>query len=360
MRITLPVFIRVVKVISINIAIIVIIDLVFGLFVTPLPQSLNKGRFKFESYPTNYRNYFTKALNQFGEEYYQVDYSDWINSEQLFNDPLFNGIRVASFGDSFTEGQGVKPKDKYTNMLSVLTNDKIRALNKGVSGSGVYDVGRAIQSFAPNFQVDLITYGYVLNDPMIRGNVTPYTHFNLTRKQQQKHGDIGLAWDFINLRTTALDAVRHPVAQFFYSYSNIFAYIWGTLERNAVTENTIKFYQEAHSFDTNNVGLYMTIDEILKMKQKAEALKSEFLVMIFPIYYWTKENYPFKKAHDTLKKALTDRGIKVVDLAPLFTDQKPDTFWVHPVDQHPNDYAHNITAKYLSEWIFKNIKKIKE
>ena len=53
-------------------------------------------------------------------------------------------------------------------------------------------------------------------------------------------------------------------------------------------------------------------------------------------------------AHETIARFCLKEGIAHHDLLPVFRGQPSASFWVHPVDRHPNEKAHRLAAEALA------------
>jgi hypothetical protein len=58
--------------------------------------------------------------------------------------------------------------------------------------------------------------------------------------------------------------------------------------------------------------------------------------------------YPFAPIHETIRRFCLQAGIAHHDLLPVFRGRRSETFWVHPVDRHPNEIAHRLAAEDLA------------
>lgn len=261
------------------------------------------------------------------------------------------GITVLGFGDSFTSGQGVKAHETWIKRLEKISpSKKIYGVNFGQQGANIPEVSQLFQKEILNYEPDLVVYALVLNDVFH----FPREPFALDTNPAIKD-DSPIKYDFINLRTKNFDQTRLPFINFFYEYSSIARFIIRTYEIKKTTRNTINYYQKLHDPKYNGEGLLKTFELIEQMHSQSLKRKSQFVVMIFPLFYNTEGDYPFVLAHKYLRDSLNKRGIAVLDLWPYYKGKLDEDLWVHPVDQHPNSIALGIAAKALYQWMEKNL-----
>lgn len=330
-----------------NIFLFVLVDFLFGLFYQTPPVYLNTSNM----YSSNYRNYFIQKTDYDGKIFYTPDNSRPINL-RYENFPFEkNSLKVFAIGDSFTEGQGTKTSDTWIKQLERIYQDKkVYGINFGSKGANMPHINWNFKKNFVNYQPDLVVYGLVLNDAFYH----PKIPFGIDENPAIV-GDSKIKYDFINLRTKNFDLNRNSFLQFIYDHSNLGRYAIRTLEILKISRRTLKYYKLLHDPEINGEGLTKTYELIGEMRDLAKAKNSKFVVMIFPIFYHTESDYPFTAAHDTLRTNLEKHNIPVIDLLPKYRGIKDRDLWVHPVDQHPNDYAHKIAATALSEWMKKNL-----
>jgi lysophospholipase L1-like esterase len=245
--------------------------------------------------------------------------------------PRAEGVRrVVIFGDSFTEGQGVKEVDTLARVLE-------RELN--VAGPGRYEVrncGRRgldfpelLQPFETSLQYepDLVVYALVLNDaarpPEFQARQTYVNDWildreNLPDEQPPNRGARSLVFDFARDRVTA----------------------W------RVGRETTRWYLEMWS--DANPGWPRTQEYLRQMDAAARGHRARLLVASWPLLVGLEAAYPFEPAHRAVAGFCERAGIPELDLLPAFRGRRTAELWVHPVDRHPNEIAQRIAAEALA------------
>lgn len=328
----------------VNLMAFFIIDYVFGLFIEPPPVYLNTRN----QYSTNYRNYFIEVKDKDGT-YYSPDQSVPVDLVYEFEELSKESFKVLAIGDSFTAGQGVKRQDTWIKQLEKLsTSKKTYGLNYGISGLNINQIKNVFDFVVPQKKSNLIIYALVLNDIIPDKNAPLFLDVD---EKNQYTKDTGIYYDFMNLRTIVFDRNRNEILNFFYQNFNIPKYFINLYELKNITKKTIRFYQNLNDPKVNGLGLNQTFDLINQMNEKSKLNQTDFMVMIFPLFFQTQKDYPFLSSHQYLKSQLALRNIKVLDLLPFYQGLKDSDLWVHPVDQHPNNEAHYIAASALLNYL---------
>jgi lysophospholipase L1-like esterase len=331
----------------INLNIFFITDFIFGKFFSDPPDFLNTSN----QYKTNYRNYFQPRTDNLGNLYYTPELINIdVNYSRIQNFPA-NSYKVMAIGDSFTQGQGVKKTDTWIKQLEKMKfNKQFFGINFGKSGANIKEIKKIFNDNYTKTRTDLVIYGFVLNDPIINSSVPIGMDFD----EKNNYGEsIGLYFDLINTRTNVFDANRKGFMKFIYDYSNIAKYFIRKFEIKDVGQRTIKYYQNSLDPNINAKGLEETFNIIQQINLKLISDGKKFLIAIFPLFYSTQKNYPFIKEHLFLENKFKKMGINVLDLYPFFSGINDTELWVHPIDQHPNNYAHQIAAKAIYDYIQK-------
>lgn len=331
----------------INIVLLTIIDVIFGKLVTPLPKQINKHMGLGDAYPSNYRDYFYEALANDGTAYFWPGpeesslYRNWDVTEE------YVGYKILAIGDSFTYGQGLRRSDTYPAQLAKVSQDKARAQNWGSSGDNIDEIHKRLLKGQLTFKPDLIIYAYVLNDMpyLLSEEIAVIDAYPANQAGAQ------IKWDFINFDFGLFEKSRSELLATLCRYSNIINYFVSLRERDEISERTTRHYQDIHNPEKNLVEMERTISKIIEMKEFAKEKGSDFLVMIYPLLYWPDGKYPFEIVHETWAKLLKEKEVNVLDLKEALAKYEDKELWVHPIDQHPNDFAQKVVAEEIYRWI---------
>jgi lysophospholipase L1-like esterase len=234
------------------------------------------------------------------------------------------------FGDSFTEGQGVKEPDTLARVLEQRLNaaepGRYEVRNCGRRGLDFPDL---LEPFATSLQYepDLVVYALVLNDaarpPEFQARQTYVNDWildreNLPDEQPAPRGPRSLLLDFARDRITA----------------------W------RVGRETTRWYLEMWS--DLNPGWAKTQEYVRQMDAQARQAHARLLVASWPLLVGLEAGYPFEPAHRSIAAFCAQAAIPYHDLLPAFRGRRAAPLWVHAVDRHPNEIAQRIAAESLA------------
>lgn len=340
---------KIIKIVCVNFFLFLFLDQLVGVILTDPVEYLNKSKYPWESYGSNYRNYFDEDQLD-GKKFYTIK-RKW--SERLFHSkPIPNGKRkILAIGDSFTWGQGVRFKDTYIKKIEKLNEDVV-GINIAESGYDLEQIKTAFFRDIAKIKPEHVFYGYCLNDMFIDWNSSKIINMDWDKKNKYKK-DIGLKWDFINKRTSAINKGRNSKLYDSLKWSPIFRKLYRKLELENISKRTIQHYKDIYDLDKNKIGIEKTIRYIKMLKDKSLEFNAKFTIILFPIIYWTKDNYDFKESQDNFIKLLVKNNIDYIDMTSTWRNYTQEELWVHPVDQHPNDLAHELVAKEINKLYLK-------
>ena len=246
--------------------------------------------------------------------------------------PRREGVkRVVLFGDSFTEGQGVKEEDTLARVLERKLNQpepgRYEVRNCGRRG---LDFPQLYEPFETSlqYQPDLVVYALVLNDasrpPEFQARQSYVNDWILDRENlPDEAAAASRGW-----RSRAFDFVRDRVTA------------W------RVGRETTRWYLEMWS--DANPGWPRTQDYLRQMDALAKQRRARLLVAPWPLLVGLEAGYPFEPAHRAIAAFCERAAIPFHDLLPAFRGRRSADLWVHAVDRHPNEIAQRIAADALA------------
>lgn len=284
-------------------------------------------------YYTNYRGYFDRiAYDKNGRPFYWTEelatpegYRLAYRNEQP-RLPADGARSVLLLGDSFTFGKGVKYSDTYSTRLKVQLEQKgadLAIRNCGIRGAGLDKVIETYRNEAAKAHYDLVVYGFVLND-------FPFPD------EAGIRGD-----DFIDQDNNVSSEYDRWEARL-----RVLHFIRQAYRRMILNRRTIRQYLGAYRGD----GADYSFNRLREFRGLVASNGQELVVMIFPLLYGFRD-YPFQEIHDRLHAFLVQEEIPYLDLLPAFRSHSARDLWVHPVDHHPNDVAHQIAADQLQSFL---------
>jgi len=305
-----------------------------------------------DCYPTNPRGYFDIDLRapESRELYYPIAprrfddiarYHPWA-VESRYNELRFREVppapaapgkrRIVIFGDSFTEGQGVKANETVSRVLADILEEQAPGRyevrncgRRGLDLPALYAGFEASLAYDP----DLVVYALVLNDAV----QPPAFH------ARQSYVD-----DWILDREHLPEEEDEPPSAW---RPRLFEFVSGRIEAWRVGRATTRWYLDMWG-DGNPEGWARTQEYIREMDRRLNRRAARFLVAPWPLFVGLESNYPFRPVHETIERFCLSSGIAHHDLLPAFEGRKSADLWVHPVDRHPNEIAHRIAAESLA------------
>ena len=282
----------------------------------------------FAEYPSNPRGYFAELRKEDGQPIYGVPMDERVGlggrtgESHSGNTPT----RILGLGDSQAQGQGVYFRDTmYEQLSGLLAQQGVHSRIRNASVSG-YDLDEIAARYAYEARnggaYDVVLYAMVLDD------------FGLDRSNIE-----GL--DFIQFQPGyTFDPWRARSATW-----NFFANI---AEQWELSEKTTSSYLE--SFRGEN--LKARSKHLKRFAEQVRADGAELVVIVLPLLY-DFEGYPFTEIHETMTTLGAQAGIHVVDMLPALQSYEASDLWVHAIDHHPNEVAHEQIAKTLAEYLHK-------
>ena len=241
--------------------------------------------------------------------------------------------RVMVLGDSFTEGEGVRAADVYPHVLERLLNaaepGRWEVLDCGRRGANFPELYESFQKLLA-YDPDIVVYGMVLNDPI----QTPAFH----ARQHYLN-------DWIVDRSRMLEG-RAPERRGFFDL-RVAAYLRERVQGYVVGRDTTRWYLDMFAAP-NRAGWEETGAFLLKMDRSMRERGGSFLVALWPLMIGLDGRYPFEAVHETVGRFCRASGIAEQDLLPALRGRPATSLWVHPVDLHPNEVAHQLVAKELA------------
>jgi len=231
--------------------------------------------------------------------------------------------RVAVLGDSFTEGQGVKEPDTYPRRLEALLNaaepGRWEVLNWGRRGADfprLYDTFEQLLQFDP----DVVVYGMFLND---------------TEQSDAFRARFSFVNEWMNGRR------RSRLAP------GLLDFVLERLDRRRLDRETLSWYAQMYA-EPNREGWERTQAHLRDMDREMRARGGRLLVAEWPVLRAAASADPLGPAHDAIARACAGAGIAHQDLRAALSGHPAEALWVHPLDQHPNDFAHGLAAQSLA------------
>lgn len=266
-------------------------------------------------YPSNPRGYFNADNEVVGT----INSLGFRGPEATVEKPN-EKIRIAVLGDSFTLGIGVKNHHTLPAQLGRKLEERgwpVEILNFGLSGSDTPTQVRLLTEFVHRFQPDFVVQVVFLNDAQLQGTM-----------------------EFLNAGRYFARVRRH---------SYLARLVLGTLEGRRGHHQMVQHYISGYS--ETSPGWRAMQSALRQANDLATSIEARYLVAIYPVLFRLDSRYPFLEIHSRLSDFLRSSNIDSVDLLEALSGQEDREMWVHAIDQHPNEVAHELAAHHLSRSI---------
>lgn len=229
-------------------------------------------------------------------------------------------------GDSFCFGQGVRLRDRFSDIIQADLTSRDRAhivYNMCVPGMNIQRIARVQREAVKRFGAPArMLYSYTLNDPI---------------RDIESRALEDSIYDLMHFRRRGFEAeYRSPLWR-----SAALRWLMERRTRQQVAARTVAWYQRLYG---DNPGWRQTARVLAEMRAFCAARDIELALVVFPLFHQLGD-YPLAQAHQQLKQAAD--GMPFVDLLEVFAGKDERDLWVHPTDFHPNGRAHRMAAEHL-------------
>ena len=232
--------------------------------------------------------------------------------------------RIAIVGDSFTWGQGIEERERFSNLLEASLGPRYEVLNFGIPGN---DLPAHVQVLGQALQVspDFVLLQLYINDFELPGMIRPQAHALLP-------------WptlDYWLLRSSA-----------FYDLLND---RWGQIQEATGMVETYAHYMERNLRDPDSSNSREAFRLLRQFIERARAAGVPSGTVLFPNPGFLSENYPFGYLHDGVQTVCAGEHIRCLDLRSSFATsfRNPQAMWVSRFDPHPNARANSRAAQEI-------------
>lgn len=236
--------------------------------------------------------------------------------------------RIVFLGDSFTAGHGVKDvENRFANLIRKTRPDwEVHA----IAANG-FDTGEEIrvlgEAFQQGYEADAVVLVYCLND--ISDIIPPWQE--------------------------SLDRVYEDFSKTNILIQNSFAlnYFYYRLKRYSSPElrDYYSFVREAYDGEVweeqkKRLGLFR---DVLAYRG------TKLFAVIFPFLQELGPDYSYHKVHEKLAAFWKEQQVPSLDLLPVYETYPSKQLVVNRFDAHPNEFAHELAAKRIDEFLKKEI-----
>lgn len=316
-----------------------------------------RGRSRLDCYPSNPRGYFDIDLRrpESRARYHMMAplrydslaaRAPWA-VESRFNSLGFREVepspppagvkRVVVFGDSFTEGQGVRADDVMARLLQRSLDARApRSFEVRNGGRRAHDFPelRDVWRTALRYEPNVLVYAMVLNDversPEFAARHSHIHDWIMLREQEE--------WEAV--------AGQPPLG------SQLVGFVRHRVDTWRVARETTRWYREMYG-EANRSGWAATQEYIREMNRTQLERGGVFVLALWPLLV-DLDDYPFDGVHREIERFCLQAGIRFLELRPALAAYPSESLWVHAVDHHPNELANRLAAKALSPLVLES------
>ena len=236
--------------------------------------------------------------------------------------PKSDAYRIAVVGDSFTWGQGVEEKARFSDLIEQNLGPGYEVFNFGRPGNNMPEhLGVLAQALA--IHPDFVLLQLYINDWETASMERPRSKPLLPE-----------AWDrALEQRSILYDLLRNQ---------------WDTLQEKIGITDSYADYMSKNLRDPTSPNAKLAYDQLAEFLDRAHAAHVGVGVVLFPApdsLGPRGRDYPFRYLHDGTARVCREHAAPFLDLLPLYsTIDDPKTLWVSPFDAHPNAMSNQLAA----------------
>lgn len=259
-----------------------------------------------------------------------VSLNSWRFREREFNlAKKGSGYRIAIIGDSFTFGQGIKVRYRFSNLIeNDLNNEyperKYEVLNFGKPGAETIDHLSILKNIVLKIEPDFILLQWYVNDfeghdkryrpKIIPIAISPWLHRYFNRR-----------------------------SALYYLINNQWMTIQMSLGKNDYTQYMIKRFKDPGGLASREVE--KSLQEFIRLCRENNIPLG---IVLFPQFGpHLQHNYPFEFLHKRVISLCAKENVSYLDLRSVFTSYNYKDLCVNRFDHHPNILANRIAAEAI-------------
>jgi hypothetical protein len=233
-----------------------------------------------------------------------------------------NRYRIAVVGDSFTWGQGLEERDRFSNILDGLLGPRYEVLNFGLPGHGMRE---HVDDLDPVLKLspDFVLLQLYVNNFETPGMRRPHPYPMLPRDLDGWMARSSIVYPLLNDR-------------------------WAQFQEATGLVDSYERYMARHLGDPDSPDSRESFGKLRQFFDRTRAAGVPSGAVFFPATDAMGPNgadYPFGFLHDRVKSICVDKKAPYLDLLSTFSQfPDPRVTWVSPFDAHPNAQANRQAA----------------
>jgi len=231
-------------------------------------------------------------------------------------------FRIAIIGDSFSWGQGLQERERFSNLLDAQLGPRYEVLNFGMPG---HTMPEHVDELEPVLKLkpDFVLLQLYINNFETPGMRRPSAYPLLPADLNARLTDASLVYQLLADR-------------------------WAQLQESLGLVDSYARYLARHLRDPNSPDSREAFGKLRQFISRTRAAGVPTGAVLFPATDSMGPNgldYPFGFIHDRVQAICAEERIVFVDLlAPFARAGDPHSLWVSPFDAHPNALANQRAA----------------
>ena len=272
---------------------------------------------------------------------YRTNNHGWRDYDYTYEKP--DGVfRIVALGDSVLNGHGVAVEDVYAKHLERMANSddsgvKVEVIMLAIGALSTEQEAHLLEVEGLKYGPDLITVGYVLNDP---GEGPSFS------KMEKRSKEISF---FQKVRQNLKN-----LSVVYYTYRAIDNLGWklGVQVLGGAKQGAARIGSDYYERIHGDAELWQTVVEgMKKIRRLSDQVGAKVVVAIFPIIY-DLENYRWSALHEQVRDLAEDQGFAVIDLLDVYRQEGERSLRLGWGDYtHPNPRGHAIAGAALHEFL---------
>jgi len=233
-----------------------------------------------------------------------------------------NRYRIAVIGDSFTWGQGIEERDRFSNLLEGFLSSSYEVLNFGIPGHDMPEHLTELE-LVLKIRPDFVLLQLYINDFETSSMKRPRRYPLLPSDLDSRMAGASLLYQLLLAR-------------------------WAQFQEAVGLTESYAHYMERSLRDPDSADAREAFGMLRQFIGRARVAGVPSGVVFFPapdVMGANDANYPFGYLHERAKAICAEEQVPYLDLFPAFsTFHPPQSMWVSPFDAHPNAKANRRAA----------------
>ncbi len=267
---------------------------------------------------------YTKVARQWLDRYCTYNAAGFRDNIQYSLEIEPGKRRVSFVGDSFTAGHGIKSvEDRFPNLVRAAHPEwEVHVLARFGLDTGM-ELTLLQQSAADGYKFDQVVLVYCLND---LADLFPEWRDALKRvmADAERGGWLRKHSFLLDTLYHRYQAARDPVLKNYYSF--------------------VKAGYRGELWEVQKQRLQA-------MRDLVQANGGRLLAVTFPFIHESGKDYEYAFVHEQLGQLWKELDVPHLDLMPVLKGHRPERLVVNAFDAHPNEFANQLVAKAIDEFL---------